>query len=96
MIAAVKRTQELGCAFTWGAGESDLSGGEFAVFADFEAGEVEGADAGADEFEDLAAEGFDHAADLAVAAFGDGDFEVGVFGGVADVLDLGGPGGAVG
>ena len=76
--------------------KSDLSGGEFAVFADFEASEVKGADAGADEFEDFAVDGLDHAADLAVASFGDGDFEVGVFRGVADPWMTGRAGGAVG
>ncbi len=68
---------------------------KFAVFADFEAADFDGSDACADQFQDLGAKRFDHAAYLTVAAFGDGDFKEGVAGGVADAGNDGGAGGAV-
>lgn len=69
--------------------------GEQAEGADFEAGEGERANAGADELEHAAADGFDHPANLAVAAFGEGDGEVGVLFGVTHAGDEGGAGRAV-
>ena len=64
--------------------------------ADRKAGEGEGADAGADELEDAGAQGLHHAADLAVAAFGEGDLEKRVARGVAHTGDHGRKGRAVG
>src|SRR5665213_3102923 len=54
----------------------EFVGFEFAPVADSEISESHIADACAHQFQDFAIDGFDHAAHLTVAAFGDGDFEM--------------------
>ncbi len=60
-----------------------VGGGKEAPVARGEGAEVEGADADADELEDVVAETGAHAADLALAAFGEDDLEPGALGGGA-------------
>jgi hypothetical protein len=64
------------------------------MLTDGESADGERADAGADEFEHVAADGFQHAAHLAIAAFGDGDFDE-AFGAIAEAMDVGGARGSV-
>lgn len=66
-----------------------------AMFADFEAGDFDGSDLGANQLEDLRVERFDHAAHLPVAAFSNRNFKESVACGVADTLHQSGARGAV-
>jgi hypothetical protein len=74
---------------------ADFGGGQLAVLADGKVADSDRADGGAHQLEHLRSERFDHAADLAVAAFGDGDFEEGPAFRVAEAGDGGGLGGTI-
>ena len=70
--------------------------GEKAPCTDGEVADRDVPDTDANEFHDACADGFDHTADLAVAPFGESDFEMSVFAGVAEPGDLGWARGAIG
>jgi len=57
--------------------------------------ESDGTDGGADELEDFAFDGLDHAAHLTIAALGDREFQVGVFAGISNAPDLRGTRGSI-
>jgi len=64
----------------------DFLGLKRPVFSDFQGTDFNAADRGAHQLQDFRSQRFHHAAHLAVAPFGDGDFEKTIFGAVANAL----------
>ncbi len=53
----------------------DLERRQLSVFAGFEVDKLQGADRGSDQLFDFASDCFEHAADLAIASFSDGQLD---------------------
>src|SRR5262245_35542790 len=69
---------------------ADLAGRQAPVLADGQVADADRADPDPDELQDLASQGLDHAAHLAVPALGQRDLEDGAAGSVADAAHAGG------